>query len=187
MISGALLPEPSVAPSARDEPLYEVVGGQIKEVPPMGAHENTMATDLAYFLLAHVKPNKLGRVAVETLFVLDKEKNLKRRPDVAFVSYARWPRSRRVPRTDAWDVVPELAVEIVSTSNSADEIVDKISEYFKAGCQRVWVIYPTQEQIYVYRSPTQNTILAMSDELDGESILPGFRLPLACLFERDEE
>jgi Uma2 family endonuclease len=186
-MSPATLPlEPVPERSLRDDPLYEVVGGQIVELPPMGAYQTSIASELLYFLLAHVKPHKLGRVVGETLFILDEENRLKRRPDVAFVSYDRWPRSRRVPDVEGWNVVPELAVEVVSPSNTADEVVGKIGEYFEAGCQRVWVIYPTEEQAYVYQSATRNAILALGDDLDGETVVPGFRLPLKQLFPDEE-
>lgn len=56
-------------------------------------------------------------------------------------------------------------------------------QYFTAGVERVWVIYPSQSQVYVYSSPTSNTILAANEELDGEHLLPGFRLRLGELFE----
>jgi len=55
-----------------------------------------------------------------------------RRPDVAYVSYDRWPRQRRVPRTQAWAVVPELVVEVISPSNTFEEVVNKVREYFRA-------------------------------------------------------
>jgi Uma2 family endonuclease len=111
----------------------------------------------------------------------------KRRPDVAFVSYERWPRQRRVPRAEAWDVVPNLAVEVVSPSDGGADIVDKVSEYFGVGVECVWVIFPSQEQVYVYESPSRVRILTRVDTLCGEPVLPHFRLPLTALFDEVEE
>jgi Uma2 family endonuclease len=119
------------------------------------------------------------------LFILNVGLGLRRRPDVAFVSYQRWPRNRRVPRAEAWDVVPDLAVEVVSPSNTAEEILAKIREYFQASCLRLWVVYPAEEMVYVYQSPTQLRVLTRNDNLEGEDFLPGFRLPLAELFEQE--
>ena len=79
-------------------------------------------------------------------------------------------------------MVPDLAIEVVSPTNTADEVLGKIREYFVAGVRRVWVIYPTEEQAYVYRSPTKNDILTTSDDFDGEDVLPGLRLSLSKLF-----
>ena len=126
--------------------------------------------------------HKLGLVVTETLFVLDAQRNLKRRPDVAFVSYPRW-REDRVPRTEAWDVVPDLAVEVISPTNLAEEIDDKITDYFTAGVRLVWVLYPASGRVYVYQSPERVTGLERTDELEGGDVLPGFRLPVAALFE----
>jgi Uma2 family endonuclease len=170
-----------------DDVLYEVVNGQIVELPPMGAFEVDIATMLSSSLCSYAATHKMGRAETEMMFILDAAKGLKRRPDIAVVTYGRWPRKRRVPRAEAWNVVPDLAVEVVSPSNTANEILAKIHEYFQAGCKRVWVVYPLQEQIYVYQSPSQLRILNRQDELDGEDILPGFRLPLATLFEADME
>jgi Uma2 family endonuclease len=170
---------------ANGDLLFEVVNGQRVELPPMGAFETDQASQIFLQLGMYAKTNGLGRVVGEMLFVLNAGLGLQRRPDVAFVSYERWPRNRRVPHAEAWDVVPDLVVEVVSPSNRAGEMLAKIREYFQAGCLRVWVVYPPEEQVYVYQSPTQLRILARKDDLEGEDFLPGFRLPLAELFEED--
>jgi Uma2 family endonuclease len=82
-----------------------------------------------------------------------------------------------------WEVVPNLAVEVVSRSDSVDSIIDKVAEYFHAGVELVWVMFPSQEQVYVYDSHTRVHILTRTDELSGDPILPHFRLPLMELFE----
>jgi Uma2 family endonuclease len=117
------------------------------------------------------------------LFDLGATIQCKRRPDVAFVLYDRWPPQQRVPRTEAWNVVPNLAVEIVSPTDRADDLMNKVTEYFCAGVERVWVIFPAQEHVYVYESPTTVRILTRADALQGEPLLPDFRLPLAAFFD----
>ena len=187
MSAVVLPPQPSSMPIVNGESLYEVVNGQVVETPPMGAFESTFASDLVVYLGQFALSQKLGRVVSEVLFLLNPEARLKRRPDIAFVSYERWDRKRRVPRSEAWDVIPDLAIEVVSESNSAEEVLNKIREYFAAGVRQVWVIYPTDEQLYLYTSPTQNCILTRADDLDGGDVLPGFRMPLATLFGADAE
>jgi Uma2 family endonuclease len=173
----------SVVPLGESESLYEVVDGKRVELQPMGARESHLAMVLAGFLWSFVRAQRQGRVESEMLFQLDAETDLQRRPDVAFVSYERWPRERPVPPTAAWQVVPSLAVEVVSPTNTAPEVLRKVREYFQAGVQRVWVVYPDEEQVYVYSSPTSIRVLERSGELDGEELLEGFRLPLSELFE----
>jgi Uma2 family endonuclease len=166
--------------------LYEVVNGQILKLPPMGAYQILIASDLMRHLGNFAEKHALGRAVAEMLFLLDRTTDLQRRPDVAVVSYRRWPRERKVPTSNAWEVVPDLAVEIVSPTNTADAILAKIREYFQAGVTRVWVVYPTEQQVYVYESPVHNRILTPSDELEAEDVLPGFRLRVAALFDGEE-
>ena len=94
-----------VLPLSADEVLYEVVDGQRVEVPPMGARETHLATILVSFLAPFARTQRLGRVEGEMLFLLDAQTDLQRRPDVALVSYDRWPRARRVPTTSHLTVI----------------------------------------------------------------------------------
>jgi Uma2 family endonuclease len=166
--------------------LYEVVDGEIKE-KTVDVQVSATASLLIGFLGMFVRSHRLGRVIAEVLFRIDQRKDLQRRPDVAFVSHSKWPANRRVPDGSVWDLVPDLAVEVVSSTNSASEVQRKIHEYLEAGVIRLWIIYPEQETIHIYSSPKQIQVLQLGDELDGGDLIPGFRLPLAALFEDDPE
>ena len=166
-----------------DDILYEVVDDRIVYLGPMGAHEIWLATVLVVHLANFVRQHQLGRVVQELLFDFTAMVKRKRRPDVAFVSYERWPRQRSVPHAEAWEVAPNLVVEVISLSDKGNDILDKIAEYFRIGVECVWVIFISQAQVYIYESPTQVRILTRADELYGEPVLPHFRLPLAALFE----
>jgi Uma2 family endonuclease len=180
--------ESMVIPSpVPDDCFYEVVDGQIVELPPMGVYECGVATILSASLVSIAKAGKLGRVVAETMFWLNRSGKLKRRPDLAFVSAERWPLAKGLPRAEAWDVVPDLAIEVVSESNSANEIALKLVDYFRAGSAQVWVVYPAIRQVYLYTSATSVRIVAEPDELDGGDLIPGFRLPLTELFEAEPE
>ena len=148
----------------------------------MGAFEIWLATELCGTLRNFAKQHDLGWAVQEMLFDLTAAVGRKRRPDVAFVSYERWPRRRPIPRTNAWDVVPNLAVEIISATNQADDIVDKAAEYFRAGVELVWVIFPSQCQVYAYSSPTEVRVFTRNDDLPAAPVVPGFKLPLTELF-----
>jgi Uma2 family endonuclease len=166
---------------------YEVVDGKIVVNPPMGARESILASYLLVLISPIARSNRLGWVVNETLFMIDPARKLKRRPDVAFVSAERWSLKLQVPASETWDVVPDLTVEVISESNSANAVARKIDEYFKAGVRAVWVIYPSTNKIYVYDSPTQVRILQLGDELNGEGIIPGFHVPLSALFAPEAE
>ena len=178
------------APAATDSPadidddiLYEVIDGRIVEKPPMGAFENWIMSWLVRSLNSSQSVCGIGMVVPEMLFLIDPARNLKRRPDLAFVSFERWPADRPVPIEEAWDVVPDLVIEIVSKSNKASEVVRKILDYFGAGARQVWVVYPIEKMIYVHRSRTEIVVLEPGQDLDGGDVLPGFRLPVADLLK----
>jgi Uma2 family endonuclease len=181
-MDGHTFVEPFIDAAAVDEPLYEVIHGERRELPPMGAFEVSLGFELGRILGNYASERRLGLVVAEVLFVLNAEAELRRRPDVAFVSYGRWP-TRTIPRTEAWDVVPDLAVEIISATNLAEHVDDKLTDYFQAGVRLVWVIYPSSGRIYVHSAPKQVRILDRNDELDGGDVLPGFRVRIAALYE----
>lgn len=179
----ATVEPPFVPPPSVEDMLYEVVNGQRVEIPPMGAFQGDIASALCACLRPFARTHRLGKVVVEVLFNFGHATIPQRRPDLAFVSYERWPRGRQVPGTNAWDVVPDLAVEVVSPTNLAEDLVQKVSEYFEAGVRQVWVIYTNVRQVYVYETPTCIRVVAPDGALDGGAIVPGFRLALASLFE----
>ena len=176
------MPRQFVSSSASDD-LYEVIDGQRVVLSPMGIFAAWIAGQIFGPLSHFARTQSVGRAVPEGLFHLPAPINRDRRPDVAFVSYQRWPKSRPLPATDnAWDVVPDLAVEVVSPTDQAEDLQGKIAEYFRAGVTLVWVAYPLQSEVYVYESPTQIRVLTRNDELDGGIVLPDFRLSLAELF-----
>ena len=160
--------------------LYEVVNGQVVE-KPMATNSVWIASLLNQILGGFVLTHRLGWAVIEMLFLIDPARNLQRRPDVAFVSSTRWPLDREIPEDSPWDVVPEFAVEVVSPSNTVDEIMTKIEDYW-AGVRLVWVIHPKHRKVSVYESPTSVHILQAGDTLDGGAVVPGFQFPVGALF-----
>ena len=185
MLSPTLLTsENDVALLVQDEPLYEIVDGQRVDVPPMSVYTTWLASRLQSRLGSYVEEHELGTCVMEMLFILDVERNLRRRPDVAFVSADRWPLAREIPITRDWAIVPDLAVEVISPNDIFQDVLTKLREYFHYGGQLVWAVVPAAQQVYVYNSPTQVRILTVRDTLTGSMILPDFHLPLASLFQR---
>lgn len=164
-----------------DEALYEIVDGSFEE-KPMGAYEVDLACVLFELLAPFVRAHRLGRIRTEMVFDLRPAVDRGRRPDLAFVSAERWPLARPVPRANAWHVVPDLAVEIISPTNTAASMAQKIQEYFVAGVRRVWVIYPDSGLVYIHETPGSIRVLSRSDALIDEALFPGFRLDLAEFF-----
>ena len=166
-----------------DEPLYEIIDGQRVELPPMSILASRVTSNLHVQLGHHLLGNPVGEALMETLFRLPLPVDRNRRPDVAFVSAQTIAQAPAQPGSDnAWAVLPELMVEVVSPNDLAEDIIERLNEYFAAGTKLVWIVYPTQRLLYVYESPRQVRILGAADELDGGVVLPGFRIPIASLF-----
>jgi Uma2 family endonuclease len=175
--------QPLTEPLLNGDILYEVVDNEIRKLPPKSARETRLRSNLDQILGSFAWDRTLGLVDAEMLFLIDKSRNLQRRPDVSFVSYQRWPKGKPVPATPAWEVVPDLAVEIVSASNEAYEVLEKLEDYFACGVRRVWVVYPPFLKVYDYASTTSVRILTRADLLSGGEVVPGFEVPLSQLFE----
>lgn len=178
------IPEPVEDPLFDDEH-FELVSGELLE-KPMGIEEQLIDSDLHLLLGAFVRDHCLGRTVVEGKFALPKVGN-NRIPDLAFVSYATWPKAKRRPKGALWAVAPDLAVEVISPTDVGRASMDKMVEYFTAGCQAVWIVWPNLEQVHVYASPTSVRIFAQGDILEGDPVVPGFRLAIALLFPPEDE
>jgi Uma2 family endonuclease len=168
-----------------NEHLYEIVDGQRVELPPMSILANRVANTIHIRLGLHLLGNPVGEAFTEMLFHLPLPVDRNRRPDVAFVSAKRIADASAQPGSDnAWNVLPELIVEVIRPRDLVEEIFEKLSEYFAAGTRLVWLVYPAQRLIYVYESLRQVRILGESDEMDGGGVLPAFRIGIADLFPR---
>ncbi len=111
---------------------------------------------------------------------------LVRIPDVSFVSRDQFPSGR--PGTEPVpSLIPNLAVEVLSASNTRAEMEQKLRDYFAAGSQLVWYLDPSDRTVRVYRSPENYIVLDESGTLDGEAVLPGFRLDVREWFARAED
>lgn len=161
------------------EKLYEILYGRIVE-KPMSALAAWIATRLATRLDRFTQEHRLGNIVSEMLFILHAKRNLRRRPDVAFVSVERWPLDKLLPFDEDWAVSPSLAIEIVSPSNTFNGLLAKIREYFRHGVIEVWILSPEERLIYVYRSPTEVRILKAEDTI-STGLIPGWSAPIADL------
>lgn len=175
--------EPKPTRRGMDEALFEIIDGQKVEMPSMSYFATWFCTRLTIEFGAFLKQHDIGYLAVETVFHLSAPVNRNRRPDLAFVSYSRWPKDREKSKDEnAWPVVPNLIAETVSPNDDAQELMDKLAEYFQAGVELVWVFYPHMAMVYVYESLTEIRGLTVNDTLDGGKVLPQFRLALKDLF-----
>jgi Uma2 family endonuclease len=185
--TGTLAPPVAVPPSAREEPLYEIVNGVKVELPSTGAFASWVTLQFAFLLQTFVGQRALGTIVMETLFILDAVRDTRCRPDIAFVSAQKWSPDRPPPETGDWEVIPDVAVEVVSPNDLAKDVLSKMREYFRLGVQQVWIVYPLDQELYVYDSPTTPRVFSATDELDGGTLLPGLHLPVASFFQRQPQ
>jgi Uma2 family endonuclease len=179
--------QPALGELDDDDALYEEANGLRIKTARMSCHAALVASELLGDLSIHIHKQipSPGRLVVEVLFKtpLQEDAGRKRRPDLAFVSFDRWPIDRPMSSTaDAWNVVPDLAVEVTSPIGLVEELLHKVADYFRAGVRLVWVVYPNARCIHVYEAWNRIRVVTESDTLDGGTVLPGFRLALDRLF-----
>lgn len=163
--------------------LCELVDGVLVE-KTAGIYESNLASRLIYFLNAFILKLDLGVVTAPD-GMMRLTAGLVRIPDVSFISWNQLP-DRRVPRVPIADLAPDLAVEIISPSNTTREMERKLQEYLAAGVRLVWYVHPGPKEVHVHTAE-RHDVLTIDQKLTGCDVLPGFALPLQQLFEESEE
>ncbi len=159
--------------------LCELIDGTLVE-KTMGAKESRLAIWLGRQVDEFAERHRLGIVLGEAGTV-ELFPGQVRIPDFAYYSFDRLP-GRRLPDEPIPELFPDLAVEILSKSNSKREMWEKLKDYFFAGVKVVWYVHPKPKTVEVYTSVDQFVTLTEADTLTGGDVLPGFTLPVADLF-----
>ena len=149
-------------------------GRVVREPRPSDTHGATVV-ELIYHLRKYLDQHpQIGELRTESGFRLFSNPDTVRGPDVAFIS------ARRLPEGIAgfFQGAPDIAIEVVSPSNTAAELQEKVIEYLAAGTQVVWVIYPESQTALQHLSDGTARIIRKSDPLTS-ALLPGFSLQLA--------
>ncbi len=173
--------ELAILPEYEDKRL-ELINGEIVVMPESSPINTIIAGRLIRYLVAYVDDNGLGFVSTpDGGYRLD-DGNV-RQPDAAFISSDRAP---VVPQK--FTIAPDIAAEVISPSETAQYIARKVEAYLRSGTRLVWVVYPQTRTLQVWARGVDNsatvTTLQESDTLTGGTVLPGFTLPIAKLFER---
>lgn len=154
-------------------------GEELKMVS--GSHGGVGAK-LTRYLDEFAEDKDLGHVVNATTTYNFKDGKPKRMPDASFIPFEKLA---ELPNEEL-TVVPDLVAEVVSTNDTAFEIYEKISHYQSAGVKLIWIIYPVNQSVHVFRlaEGSKDEMKSLLDDLDGENILPGFKLPIKKLFRR---
>jgi Uma2 family endonuclease len=172
-----------IAVHDRENRLCELVDGTLVD-KVMGFDESIYAVLLHGALLEYLKTHDLGKI-VGADGMMRIFPGLVRIPDTAFISWERYPTSKR-RRGEIPMVVPDLIVEVLSAGNTTKEMARKLDEYFHAGVRMVWYVNPKQRTLRVYTARDRSVLLREDDVLDGGDVLPGFALSIRDWFVESE-
>ena len=160
----------------------ELVEGELYEMAPAGGRHGEVAMSIGIAVGSYVKRNRLGRVlAAETGFILERNPDTVKAPDVSFISAGRLPAGELPQRF--LEMAPDLAVEVTSPNDSAREVEQKTDSWLAAGTSEVWVVSPQHRTVTVNRLGEPATVFDESETLTGGDLLPGFEVSVQELFE----
>ena len=160
----------------REDRLCELVDGTLVE-KTMGVKESNLAALLIYLLYSFILPRNLG-VVLGADGMIQLRFDQVRIPDVAFFR-AEQLINGNLPDEAISSLIPDLAVEILSTSNTKTEMDQKLREYFAAGVRLVWYADPRKRLVWVYEAVDRVTLLDQTGTLNGGAVLRGFTLRVA--------
>jgi len=158
--------------------------GEVIEVPPPSPLHAYIAGMIYAAILRYLEDHDIGFAFPDSVgYTLNDSAEVI--PDASFIAY-----ERQATLPDKFSVAPNLAVEVVSPSNRPRQMLDKVELYLASGVELVWLVYPTERVVDVYRSGEDEAIvlhkLEQGDHFDGENILPGFKLAVKSVFPKQE-
>jgi Uma2 family endonuclease len=161
--------------------LYELVGGELRRMSPASYRHGKIIINITTPLDQHVRAHQLGDVyAAETGFKLASDPDTVRAPDVSFV---RRERVEAVGEGECfWPGAPDLAIEVISPNHLYTEVEEKAMDFLAAGTGMVLVVNPRKHTVTLYRALGDIRILTENDVIDGEDVVPGWRLPVRDVF-----
>jgi len=186
-----ILSEDDLLRLGAEMPPFEVIDGEIINMSPVGILHQLIAGNAYHLLHDFVKENKQGYVFFDSLiFVLerDPERGVRRTriPDVSFIKKGRFPKEFDLSKP--FPGAPDLAVEVISADESAATIRAKVRDYLHFGSTQVWLLYPDEKELHLYRQAEQNTsrIFQAEETFDAAEVLPGLQVPIQNLFTLPE-
>jgi Uma2 family endonuclease len=162
-----------------DPKLYEIHDGELVEDKPLSLEGSRNYMRLGHLLFEYAEGHRLGTILIGGRFLLRKEPRRERRPDLAFLPLERY---RATAHDPMYPGAPDLAVEVLSPSDSTSEASAKAREYLDAGSRAVWIVDPELKTVTVLRPGRPPRPFGVGDTITGEDILPGFELSVAELF-----
>jgi Uma2 family endonuclease len=161
---------------------YELIRGVLHDVAPCSMKPSVIAARVLLRVGVYVEQHDLGYfTGSDGGFVLSRDPDTMVAPDVGFIRAERL--SNGIDFSGFCPIPPDFAVEVMSPSDRPRDVKEKIDLYLKAGVPLVWWVKPEERGVTVYRSGQQPRNYHAGDELDGEPVLPGFRLAVRDVFD----
>lgn len=164
--------------------LFELVDGTLVE-KPVGFEESSIAARIIALFVVFVEARRLGGVVNAPDGTIEVIPGQLREPDVAYYSRENLRRNKRKGESNP-RISPDLAVEVLSKSNSKAEMARKLDEYFRGGTRLAWIVDPKKRTVRVHTAPTVSTLFGENDTLDGGDVLPGFSVVVREFFPEDD-
>ena len=163
----------------REGERYELNAGELIVSPPGKSFHTLVAHELLEILQAFLKQAGESRAFMEAGYVLGREPLTIRQPDVSVLSK---DRIASTAPDSYFEGAPQLAIEIVSPSDAAEDLDFKAEQYLQAGAHEVWILYPKTKTVHVYRRAGESKILNQEDTLQSPDVMPDFSVKVADIF-----
>jgi Uma2 family endonuclease len=157
---------------------HELNAGELITLPPPKSLHSLTSLAVLEALQPYLRQHPMGRAIPEAGYILFREPLTVRQPDVSVLSNAR---IAATPEDSYFEGAPELAIEIVSPSDAADDLEIKVRQYLNTGAKQVWVLYPKSQDLHVFQ-PDRFFVLKADEVLNGGDLLPGFAVKVSELF-----
>lgn len=160
----------------------ELVDGELRLMSPAGGRQGRVAMNCGRLLANHVDELKLGVVyAAETGFVLARDPDTVRAPDVAFVSSEQ---AQKIGDESAFvPFAPDLAIEVVSPHDSFSAVEETAFSWLSAGTRLVLLVDPANETVHAYRSADDIAVLGKGDVFSASDVVDGWQVEVTRLFQ----
>ena len=155
----------------------ELIGGEVVTMPSGQIPHEVVKKNLTRILVLWLARNPMAELFPETMYQLDGYNSLI--PDLGVL----FPGRISAGSTGWIQAAPELAIEVVSPSETATRLENKIELYLAHQCKSVWVVFPEQRVVRIFSADGQSRKFEQNQTLEDPTVLPGFQTPVSSIFE----
>ena len=162
--------------------IERTVNGTIEIMPPTGARTGNRNLKLAQKFANWSDEDGSGEI-FDSSTGCELPNGATRSPDVSWVSHKRLKKLDEEDLEEFLPLCPDFALELLSATDSLTKTGEKMQEYLDNGCRLGWLIDPKKKTAHIYRPDQEVEIIKQATVLDGEDVLPGFRLELEKIWD----